>query len=60
MTIDKAIEIMTGELSGLGYGVTTDLQDAMELGVQALKLVKALRIGPANWTTLDLPGETEK
>ena len=59
MTIDKAIELLTHHALQDFRNTESDLADAVKLGIEALKLVKALRIGPANWTTLDLPGEAE-
>jgi len=60
MTIDKAIEILELRIKSPFGRANPDTIDATKLGIEALKLIQNLRIGPANWTTLDLPGETDK
>lgn len=66
MTIDKAIEILKLDKTCDFGGDADELEDAIQLGIEALKRVKAQR-GPLGGTfdlggvigTLGLPGETE-
>ena len=60
MKIEKAIEILTSELS-LVRGIGTQSRiDAIKLGIEALKCVKEIRHHPFPESVLQLPGETEE
>ena len=59
MTIDRAIETLRVlAVSPLLY-VTEDYRDATNLGIEALKLIKAHRLDSHYWRDDNLPGETK-
>ena len=60
MTIDKAIEILEGEVTYRDCLDNTDRYHALKLGIEALKLVKQLKDWKIVFGTQELPGETEE
>ena len=60
MTIDKAIEILTAERICFPTSHTPDLNDALQLGIEALKAVKDSRFDPSTYVPHLLPGETSR
>ncbi len=58
MKLEKAIEILEEDKNWDYEGVSEDLENALQLGIEALKRVKSIRIGgkPDKYTIL--PGET--
>lgn len=59
MTIDKAIEILEDYQADMGLTPATDLRDAFDLGIEALRLIKALRDYEITSRTNCLPGESK-
>ena len=60
MTIDKAIEILTAERICFPTSHTPDLNDALQLGIEALKREKLMRIAVPLAKGELLPGETKE
>lgn len=58
MTIDKAVEILHDILNCVQPGDPPDEHDAVNLGIEALKLVKAQRIVYLHQSKALLPFET--
>jgi len=59
MTIDKAIEILHQEVATNPFIRQTDLQDALKLGIEALKRLEDNRKGYAIPPNDPLTGETK-
>jgi len=59
MKLDKACEILDNILSRLSIQEEPDDRKAIELGREALKAVKKMRVYPFPDEILHLPGETE-
>ena len=59
MTIDKAIEILEDYYNRLPRGVNDDYVDAIKLGIEALKSIKATREAYNETIWPLLPGETQ-
>lgn len=59
MNLEKAIEILSLSSNGTTPVTLADLQDAMKLGIEAMKCVKEIRHHPFPEEVLLLPGETE-
>ena len=59
MKIDKAIEINESLLDGTYDHRDEDMEDALKLGIEALKAIRDVR--PTGYGAIDepLPGETE-
>jgi hypothetical protein len=60
MTIDEAIVRLTRHLDRVAINRTPDLDQALRLGIEALKRFKQLRPRLDNGKFLYLPGETEE
>lgn len=60
MTIKEAIEILTEDLKEDKYFLPVDFQDAVRLGIEALKLLKLGRIHGFKYADCPLPGETKE
>ena len=60
MTLEKAIEILEYKLQFLNYPDLADFKDAMQLGMEALKRIKAQRNSMEKGEKKLLPGETEE
>ena len=58
ITIDKAIELLDGFLSGPGAFKVRANRDAVKLGIEALQRVKQERTGYESYAPDLLPGET--
>ena len=58
MTIDKAIEILREECIHAPVLSNPDLKDAMHLGIEAMNLLKKIRVLPTYRYKFFLPGET--
>ena len=59
MTIDKAIEILTIFTFASNHTSRNDVNDALSLGIEALKQVKESRFDPSTWEPRTLPDETK-
>jgi len=59
MTIDEAIKILTLDRKMEFEGNSNDLEDALQLGIEALRKWKQMRPKLAHGKRLLLPGETE-
>ena len=59
MTLDKAIEILEDLLGEGPQYPPDDRRDAVNLGIEALRLIKNDRVSPFYAFTKLLPGETE-
>ena len=60
MTIDEAIEALSYIVVDQPYGFRDEPYEAIRLGIEALKRVKAQRKEPFAFAKALLPGETEK
>ena len=60
MTIDEAIELLKGEAWCLAQKDALDLVAAVNMGKEALKLIRELRLYHNVLPEYSLPGETEK
>jgi len=60
MELNKAIEILTIFVPAPDWITDPDLQDAVKLGIEALKAVQLCRKGVSAQVYLLLPGETER
>ena len=60
MTIDEAIEIITLYLQHSEQWGHHNLDDALQLGVEALKRIKESRLLSCQVASEKLPGETEE
>ena len=60
ITIDKAIELLTQLSSDGREQLELDFQDAIKLGIEALKRIKAHRPYGYPGLNFPLPGETEQ
>jgi len=60
MKIQKAIEILYLYLQDINRPPNPDAHDAMELGIEALKLIANIRVSMAHPENMILPGETEE
>jgi len=58
MTPAESIEVQEQSLQDDQFFLPDDLQEAMRLGIEALKRILHIRTIPHNWTNTDLPGET--
>ena len=60
MTIDEAIELQETYLEAVEPEAYGDLEEAIKLGIEALKVIKDVR--PTDYAAIDepLPGETAK
>ena len=59
MKLDKAIEILTDCLNIGTQEATPDVNNALKLGIEALKRIKHLRPNYAYAKATRLPGETK-
>ena len=59
MKIDKAIEILIDDKTNLLRCSVTELREAKQLGIEALKRVEAARVKGTIWDYSLLPGETK-
>ena len=59
MNIDKAIEILTDIVTYVEHGDPPEEHDAITLGIEALKRVKAIRDKKFPVMGEELPGETK-
>jgi len=57
--IDRAIEVLTDLLDSSPTFPPDDRRDAVQLGVEALKRVKAVRPPAPSLAFMPLPGETD-
>lgn len=60
MKIEKAIEILEDGLRFVEPGDSPDKPDAVQLGIEALKVIKELRHYPFPDGIVQLPGETKE
>lgn len=60
MIIDEAIKLLTIFNTTCNVPTMPILEDAIKLGIEALKEVKQSRIDPSTYISYPLPGETEK
>ena len=60
MTIDKALEILRAVTQADERDFTLDTEDAMKLGIEALKGIKKVRKIFRPYVEALLPGETEE
>ncbi len=60
MTIDEAVEILTLDKALEFEGSANDLEDALQLGIEALKWEKECRENAPRENWLLLPGETKE
>lgn len=60
MKPEKAIEILSLAAPGHAFTTGTEFYDALNLGIEALKRVKAERTGYETYAPDLLPGETEE
>jgi len=60
MEVSKAIEVLKQDLESQETGEQSDYQDAVKLGIEALKRELIHRKYPAFYGGLLLPGETEE
>lgn len=60
MTIDKAIKILSGDMSDIRILEVPDFIGAQNLGIEALKRLRINRINNTFYVHQLLPGETEK
>lgn len=60
MKIEKAIEILTDSLKGTWPTPNSDFNDAIKLGIEALKRVQYLRTPGGVITDVRLPGEVSE
>ncbi len=58
MTLEKAIEILNLAHAGVISIQSKDYQDAVKLGIEAMKRVEDMRISPCTTADEILPGET--
>lgn len=59
MSVSKAIEILTTYMKGSDEAEPGDFDDAVILGIEALKAVKWSREQEGPYYIADLPGETD-
>ncbi|MBA7535574.1 hypothetical protein ES705_27832 [subsurface metagenome] len=60
MNLEKAIEILQQDWNSQETGEQSDYQDAVRLGIEALKTIKEMRYESVYDGTTQLPGETKK
>ncbi len=60
ITIDEAIKVLDRTHPKVGSFANPVINEAVQLGVEALKLIKKERKNPHVWFNSLLPGETEK
>jgi len=60
LNFQKAIDILTLEISCDFDGNEQDRQDAIKLGIEALKAIKQDKVLKLSWRLNPLPGETEE
>lgn len=60
MTLNKAIEILEAKVVRSGYEADISSQEALQLGIEGLKMIKGLRNGCIIPAHLIVPGETEE
>lgn len=59
MKLDEAIEIQEQYLRQKETHLSNDLDDAIKLGIEALRQVKESRFDPSTWEPRPLSGETK-
>ncbi len=59
MTLDEAINVMTDILTFVKPGDPPEEHQALELGIQAIRRIQAIRITDRVERITRLPGETE-
>lgn len=60
MTLQEAIKLLKQDLDDPGSVDILDLNKAQELGIEALKEIKAARAYSLNWVNDLLPSETKE
>jgi len=60
MTLKKAIEILIDHKMQSAFEATSDFEDALKLGIEALKRLNKLRDNYSPYSIAPLPGETEE
>ncbi len=59
MNIEEAIEVLEQDHTSQETGEQSDYQDAIQLGIDALKWIKEGRVTYTMFPNKPLPGETE-